>query len=159
MNRILLSFITLVNSLFLQAQSESDNLRAALQRASTDSSKVSIYLALYDVLAETDTAASAAYLKQAITLSDQNPGQSFSCLTYLKLSKYFRKQGKLPAAAAALKRVGDACKHVKAIEAAIYSERGILNQLAGRYDSAVNYFLHALAIDESINNYEKCEQP
>ena len=156
MNRILLSCVAIItNSFLILTQSESDNLKAALSHASTDSSKVSLYLALYEALAEVDTAQSSDYLRQAVALSERKPGESFSCQTYLKLCKYYRKQGKVREALLALRRVDNACTKIKAIDAAVYAERGILNQLEGEYDSAVNYFLKALAIDESMGNSEK----
>jgi tetratricopeptide (TPR) repeat protein len=155
MFRFVLSLITLASALLLHAQSEVDQLKNELATAETDSSKIAIYLSLYDALAEVDTTQSKDYLLKALALGEGSPNRTLVCRVYLKLSKHFRQRGKLSDAKQAQMKVAQSCGEIKMIEAALYSERGILNQLEGKYDSAVHFFLKALAIDESMNNFEK----
>jgi len=156
MHRFVFSLIAVTAStLLLRAQSEADRLKSALATAATDSSKIAIYISLHDVLAEVDTTQSKDYLLKALALGERNPNKTFVCRVYLKLSKHFRQRGKLSDAKHAQMKVAQACSEIKMIEAALNSERGILNQLEGKYDSAVHFFLKALAIDESMGNDEK----
>jgi len=147
-----LSIVIITHS--AQSQSEIDSLLTVLERSSSDTSTIDLYLSLHRAYIPNDTNQAMSYIHKAISLSEKIGDKRRLCQCYLKLSNYYWKKGRLASARKELANVEQQLSFLNdpQTKATFFIEQGIVLYYEGTYNEAVKSFFNAIPLYEAISD-------
>lgn len=145
---LLLSFITLMQSIFAQDPIKIDSLQMKLNSSSEDTTKVKILLELSNTFITTDFLKALKHAKDALEVSNNIGNKIFQTRSHLKIGNCLIFIGKYDEALNNFLiglKISQENKFISE-ELISYSSIGVVNDRVGKFDDALKYYFEALNI-------------